>query len=56
MIKNVYWSRFPLQSSSETFRILRRNERDMIKIHIDLDLLYTLRLKHFLFQEEMSEV
>jgi len=43
--KCVFW--FPLQLLSETFLILRRNERDVIKMYIGLHVKYPLFLSDF---------
>jgi hypothetical protein len=39
--------RVSLQRLSETFFILRRNERGMIEVHIDIRVKYTLFLYDF---------
>jgi hypothetical protein len=43
--KCVFW--LSLQILSETFLILRRNERDMIKVYIDVHIKYPLFLNDF---------
>jgi hypothetical protein len=45
--KYVFW--FSLQVFSETFLILRRNERDMIKMYVGL------RVKHSLFFSDFNQ-